>query len=275
MLTLNLLIIIYTSLSSVFLIISKDKHLTSRKIYIAINCMIVTCEMLPFFISIQHEVLNTLFNWSPLLFLPILHQQTALTTTAISNNTWDQQLIAIEKKYAAFVMNFHDKNRMNHTLISEYLHLCYLSFFVLIYGIPLYFYLHHDILSFHESMFSILFVIFSCFLTHALIPVHGPRLIFEKINDHRRHGLFFRLTHKVLTEGATAGTAFPSGHTAVACMAILITYHLKTPLFYCILPVSLGLIISTVYGRFHYLIDVIFGMLYAIIAFFITKFIFL
>ena len=274
MLKLNGLIIIYILLSSGFLIASKNKNLQLRKIYITINCLMALWEMIPFFFPIHHPLLNTLFNWSPLLFLPLLHQETALTTTALREHTFDKQLLAFEAKYFSSIMNFHHKNHMSYTLVSEYLHMCYLSFFVLIYGIPLYFYLRQDIASFHESMFAILFVIFSCFFTHALIPVHGPRMIYKKINDHRSHGFFFRFTHKVLTEGSTAGTAFPSGHTAVACMALLITWHLQTPLFYFIVPMSLGLIISTVYGRFHYVIDVMFGAMYAIITFFITQFIF-
>lgn len=270
MLPLSLLVIIYVVLTTCFIACSQDKKNTLRKCYLFINCLIVLVESLPFFMSLHHDSLTVIFDWIPLICLPILHRETALLTAVLGGNALDESFIRFEKKYFPAVMNFHYQNHVNYKLLSEFLHLCYLCFFILIYGIPLFFYLKHEVVAFYESTFAILLLLFSCFITHGIIPVHGPRNIFEKINDHRSHGFFFRVVHKVLAEGSTPGTAFPSGHTGVACIALLMTYHLNTPLFYIIAPVCTGLIVSTVYGRFHYLIDVIVGCIYAIIAFSVT-----
>ena len=82
------------------------------------------------------------------------------------------------------------------------------------------------------------------------------------------------MVHKLLEKGSTDGTAFPSGHTGIASVIFLITWYLNTPLFYFILPLVIGLIVSTVYGRFHYVVDMIFGAIYAIMAFIVTRWVY-
>jgi membrane-associated phospholipid phosphatase len=136
--------------------------------------------------------------------------------------------------------------------------------------VPLYFYLNEEYSQFYQTVFVVLLLLFSCYLTHWLVPICGPRNIFEKIKDHRSQGFFFRLVHKVLQDGSTNGTAFPSGHTGTAAVVLLITWYLQASLFYVILPFGIGLIVSTIYGRFHYVTDVLVGLVYAVFAFWIT-----
>ncbi len=274
MLELNALVILYVIGTSCFIMVSKDKNNRSRPFYLFVNGCIILWESFPYFMSISEPSLEVLYQWTPLILLPLLHRETALITKALGKPALDPSFIHFEKKYFPAVMNIHHQNRANYKWLSEFLHFCYLSHFFLIYGVPLYFYLKHEMLPFYIATFSILFVMFACFLTHGFMPVFGPRNIFEKMKDSRSHGFFFKVVHVILEAGSTDGTAFPSGHTAVAFVIILITYYLNTPLFYFLFPICIGLIVSTVYGRFHYVMDVFFGIIYAMIAFVVTVFLF-
>lgn len=270
MLMVALLVIIYLIISTFILVLSNPKKKNLRILYISANCLIILWEAIPFFKPIHSNTLKILYDWSPLLFLPLLHKETEILTFAFHKSHYDEKLINLEKKYFAWVLNFHYNNRANSVFLSEFLHLCYLSFFLLIYGVPLFFYFRQEFLSFYECQFVLLLLLFLCYVTHSIIPAYGPRNIYEKIKDHRSNGFFFRLTHKLLQKGSTPGTAFPSGHTGVSSAVLLTTWHLNTPLFYYIVPFGVGLIISTIYGRFHYIIDMIFGFLYALIVFFVA-----
>lgn len=265
----NYLIMIYLIYTTVIVYFSKE-NLKNRRIYYGINIFILMWELWPCLTQVPSNMVGIIYDWSPLLFLPIFYRETELLTTSLERETYDEGFIQLENQYFPHVMNIHRHNLANWTLLSEYLHLCYLSFYVLIYGVPLYFYLKQDILMFNESIFMILLLLFSCYITHGLIPVCGPRNIFEKIQDHRSQGFFFRTVHKILENGSTHGTAFPSGHTGIASIMLLMTWSAHLSLFYYILPIGIGLIISTIYGRFHYMLDVIFGLLYAFITFLIT-----
>lgn len=271
---LDFLVILYITLTSLIITQSKSVSNPKRIPYLLVNALMALLLMAPLFGTISGYKLNLFFNWLPLLCLPILHQETELLTSAFRMVSFDEAFIRFEHRYFPWIMRFHKENRVKHPFISEYLHLCYLSFYLIIFGIPLFFYLQHNLPQFYASTFAILWLFFSCFLTHSVIPVHGPRNIFEKIKDKRSQGYFFRIVHKVLAEGSTAGTAFPSGHTGLGILTLLISWHFNRPLFYFTLPIIIGLVISTVYGRFHYLTDVIFGTIYALIAFCVMQYVY-
>jgi membrane-associated phospholipid phosphatase len=59
---------------------------------------------------------------------------------------------------------------------------------------------------------------------------------------------------------------FPSGHTMVAVLVLIVAYQRARDAFWWLLPVAVGLVVSTVYCRFHYVVDVIAGAVLAILA---------
>jgi membrane-associated phospholipid phosphatase len=251
------------------MLFSKTKQ-NNRYVYYGINLLILIWEMMPWLSPITSMKLGMIYDWSPLLFVPIFYKEIGVLTTSVSQVTYDDVLTRLEHQYFPYVMAMHHQNRANSTLLSEYLHFCYLSFYGLLYGVPLYFYLQHETLWFEKSIFMMLLLFFLCYITHSWIPVCGPRNLFDKINDHRSDGVCFKLVHTILAKGSTHGTAFPSGHTGIATVVLLITWYAETPLFYYLLPLGLGLIVSTIYGRFHYMLDLIAGLFYAGVAFLFT-----
>jgi membrane-associated phospholipid phosphatase len=54
--------------------------------------------------------------------------------------------------------------------------------------------------------------------------------------------------------------AFPSGHTAITLTVVYLAWRFERRLFAFFLPVALALIASTVYCRYHYVVDVIAGI---------------
>jgi len=110
-------------------------------------------------------------------------------------------------------------------------------------------------------------VIIGCFFTtyvgYYLVPAYGPR---------------FHLDYEQpLPLGAVAGTlyatidqldfiklnAFPSGHTAVSLVCLAVLFREDRRLGLLCTPLVMGLILATVALRYHYLIDVVAGVLVA------------
>ena len=65
--------------------------------------------------------------------------------------------------------------------------------------------------------------------------------------------------------------AFPSGHVAIAVVALVLAlrHHRRVGLVY--LPFVLGLCVATVFLGYHYLTDVLFGFLFAAVGFFVLE----
>ena len=60
--------------------------------------------------------------------------------------------------------------------------------------------------------------------------------------------------------------AFPSLHTAVSTVALVYAWRFVRPWFWILVPFVLGLWVSTIYLRHHYVVDLIAGWLLAPLA---------
>jgi len=59
---------------------------------------------------------------------------------------------------------------------------------------------------------------------------------------------------------------FPSGHTMIAVVVMIVAFQRARDAFWWLLPIALCLVISTVYCRYHYVVDVIAGTLLATVT---------
>jgi membrane-associated phospholipid phosphatase len=60
--------------------------------------------------------------------------------------------------------------------------------------------------------------------------------------------------------------AFPSGHTGVALVVSALAWRFHRGFFFITLPAIVMLIVATVYCRYHYVVDVIGGVVLAVLT---------
>jgi membrane-associated phospholipid phosphatase len=65
--------------------------------------------------------------------------------------------------------------------------------------------------------------------------------------------------HQVSARGGARGGAFPSAHVSGAAVVTLVAWRHQRRLAYLLVPITGGLLIATVYGRFHYVLDTLAG----------------
>jgi membrane-associated phospholipid phosphatase len=75
-----------------------------------------------------------------------------------------------------------------------------------------------------------------------------------------RGGAFTALIHFIEHYGRVRGAAFPSEHVAGSIAALWGAWRHRRWLFWVLAPLVLCMCVSTVYGRYHYLVDVFAGM---------------
>jgi membrane-associated phospholipid phosphatase len=142
--------------------------------------------------------------------------------------------------------------------VSELLHSAYLSYYLIVYGPPLHYYVRRRFPAFGEAMLALTITYAVCFLAFVLFPVQGPRYVWEPsagIPD----GPFRSLALWILERGSSRGTAFPSSHAAVAMAQSVVTLRHSRGLGLVVTTASLLLMVGAVYGGFHYAIDVVTG----------------
>ena len=67
-------------------------------------------------------------------------------------------------------------------------------------------------------------------------------------------------------QGGARGGAFPSSHVSVSTVVLLMVWYHDRRLGYFLAPIVAGIYVATVYGRFHYALelDVIAGLALAV-----------
>ncbi|MEW6214161.1 MAG: phosphatase PAP2 family protein [Nitrospirota bacterium] len=163
-----------------------------------------------------------------------------------------------------FIFNNHPTvmlEKIMSPLLTDVLQLAYSTYYFipLIFGITLL--IDNQREEFNRSLFLVLFCFYLSYLGYILMPALGPRYAINHLQTTELQGLFIaepiqRLLNQL--EGIKRD-AFPSGHTAIPLVVLYLAYRFKRRLFWLFLPIVAALIFSTVYCRYHYVVDIIAG----------------
>ncbi len=116
---------------------------------------------------------------------------------------------------------------------------------------------------FEDALFGIVLCFYLSYIGYLLVPAVGPRFTLEHLQTKDlQAGPFIQKIQSTLNGLEHNKTdAFPSGHTAIALMSLYYAWKKKeTALSAVLVPLAFGLIVSTVYLRYHYGIDVLAGI---------------
>lgn len=158
-------------------------------------------------------------------------------------------------------------------LVTDMLQIAYSSYYFLpiSLGVILKFQKRDE--EFDRTVFLILLCFYLSYVGYMLFPALGPRYTMNHLQSTDLQGLFLAEPMQEFLsrlEGVKRD-AFPSGHTGVALVVLGLAYRFHKAFFSIALPVVAMLIFSTVYCRYHYVVDVIGGMILAAITFFIGE----
>jgi membrane-associated phospholipid phosphatase len=153
---------------------------------------------------------------------------------------------------------------MRSVALSEFLLFCYLSYIVIIPAVAVYWYSRNRRDAFHELLLLLATAMFLSYLFFILFPVDSPYYRFERLGPPFAGEFFFDLVHHVSSRGGARGGAFPSAHVSGAMVVWLVALRHQPRLASLLTPLIAGVILATVYGRFHYLLDTIAGFMLAL-----------
>ena len=115
--------------------------------------------------------------------------------------------------------------------------------------------------AFWEVMVSTAIAHYTVYFISVLAPVESPHFSLASIETVRLSGGFCtRLIDWLESYALVRGAAFPSAHVAGSTVAILASWRYRRWLFWICLPFFVCMCVATVYGRYHYVADVLAGL---------------
>ena len=183
---------------------------------------------------------------------------------------WEQQVFGCQPS----VLFMH---KLPWLIVSELFYVSYFSYYIMIAGVGIALFLRSRQQFFHYvSVVSFLFYV--CYLIYIVLPVIGSRAFFRQVDGYSlpaaiqqlaitdaypeavQSGLFYHIMKWVYRVFEAPGAALPSSHVAVALCTVFFSFRYLRRIRYVHLAVAILLCLSTVYCRYHYVVDVLAGL---------------
>ena len=179
--------------------------------------------------------------------------------------------------------------QFTNPLLTEILQIVYGSFYFLPIILALALLRNKRYFAVDFAVFSIVYGFFLSYLGYFALPGIGPRFTLHNFNliNVELPGLWLTNSLRELVdigESIPAGVSnpaaivqrdvFPSGHTMITLIVIYLSIKLKSRSRYFLVPVGILLIFATVYLWYHYVIDLIGGIIFMIFSVWSGKYIF-
>jgi membrane-associated phospholipid phosphatase len=164
-----------------------------------------------------------------------------------------------------------------HPVLTEVLQTSYFSYYLLFIIVGVQIYRRYPVREFDHAAFLIVYGFYLSYLGYFLMPAIGPRFTL-----HDFHALNTELPGLLNTEWMrdfiNAGESlpkghpdpaavvqrdvFPSGHTQMTLLCVLLAFRYQLSMKWVVAVLATLLVIATVYLRYHYVIDLIGGVLF-------------
>jgi membrane-associated phospholipid phosphatase len=164
--------------------------------------------------------------------------------------------------------------RITHPILTEYLQLIYTTFYFLpiVLGILLWRDRHWE--GFQAAMVGVVTAFYLSYLGYFAFPALGPRFEIPHLQTRPLEGLWLTNWIRESLDGLELiqRDAFPSGHVGISLLVLYYAWRHCRRAFLPYLLVVGSLVFSTVYLRYHYVVDVLAGVILALVSGWLAEF---
>ena len=209
--------------------------------------------------------IGTFFHhFSPILFLVLIYESLGDLIQYLQPDI-DHRLIQID----FFIFGVQPTLWMEQWIVTwftDIMSLAYLSYYFIPVVLVVVLYLKDRMVEFDRAMFVLAFGYYISFIGYILFPAIGPRYALTHLYSIPLEGSFITdfVRDTLNTLEHNKRDCMPSGHTQIVLVALYLAHRYEKFLFYLFVPIICALILSTIYLRYHYVIDLLVGMALAI-----------
>lgn len=270
----DILFFVYLLLSTVFLALSLNSIAKPQLlIYSRVLILPTTLALIYWGNQSKWVMIRLLRESYPLILSGYFYSETVFYNKLIFNNL-DPYLIKLDTFIFRMQPSLEFSANFSHLFFSEIMYFGYFSFYMILFCFALYMFFKRREF-FNEAIFKLIASLYIFYFIFSLFPSAGPQFYFDSPANMLPDAYIFNHIMYFIQDTAEQPTgAFPSSHVAIS-MIILIMTRKKAPVFYKIVwPFVILLILSTVYIKAHYAIDVIGGLLIAPFILYLSDFLY-
>jgi membrane-associated phospholipid phosphatase len=212
-------------------------------------------------------------HWYPHLFFLFCFEELAHLVHLVSPGWQDAKLIALDYwltgvNPAVWLEQFTTPAR------NEFMQFAYITYFTYLLALGGILYYRKDWRAYWSVMTYSAVAYAIGYLIAISFPIESPWFSMAGAwHGELRGGTFTALIDFIEHYGRVRGAAFPSEHVAGSFAALWGAWRHRRWLFWVMLPLVLCMCVSTVYGRYHYVVDVFGGMITGTLGYLIGRWI--
>ena len=199
-------------------------------------------------------------HWYPLPLYIFCFEELQGLVHLIFQNWFDRWLIAFDYNFAGVHPSVWLERFANPPL-NDFMQFAYMTYFLYLVILPAILYVQRERMAFWTVMTSTAIAHDSVYVMAVLFPVESPYYSLAALHMKTLHGGIFTAAIELIERfGRVHGAAFPSAHVAGSMVAMLAARRYRPWLFWTCLPFFICMCVATVYGRYHYVADVLAGI---------------
>lgn len=206
-------------------------------------------------------------HWYPQAFFLFCFEELHYLVHLIFPGWYDRWLIAFDH----WLVGAHPTvwlEQFARPALNDFMQMAYMSYFFYLVILAGLLYRRGEWKAFWAVMTSAALSYVLGYAIAILFPVEGPYHSLAALQRNQLTGGFFTALMGLIERfGRVHGAAFPSGHVSGSLVALLGAWRYRRRLFWVFLPFFLCMMVSTVYGRYHYVADVFGGLVVGAIGF--------
>ena len=204
----------------------------------------------------QRKTIDLLASLIPLAFLGYFYNETASFNHLFSDNL-DRYISQLEFRVFGMQPSVVFSDVFSWSWFSELMNFGYFSYYLLIIGTPILFYYKKNEY-FNRMLFVLLTSFYMYYFIFIVLPVVGPQFYFDgSMAKFSPQGFFGYLIQFIQETGEVPTGAFPSSHVGISTLLGYYIFKYFRQYFAVTAVIILALILSTVYIKAHYVLDII------------------
>ena len=224
-----------------------------------------------------NKLLDFFRHFYPVLLYAGFYSETGALNQMATTGYFDAALFKLEHQLFGCQPSLNFMLAYPQRWVAELFYFSYFSYYLMIVGVGLALFLRER-KQFYHYVSVISFVFYACYLTYIFVPVIGPRIgqrdmvpmelppevpaqVEWVVPETVQGSVFYRVMGFIYHHFETPGAALPSSHVAIALTTVYFSFLYLRRIRRAHLVLALLLCASTVYGRYHYVVDVAAGML--------------
>ena len=214
----------------------------------------------------NNRAFTFLRDWYPLPLLITIYLELGRLVPLVNPHDADGLLIEIDRG----MFLGHDPTvlleNITVPLVTEFLQIVYASFYLLPFALSILVYWKGRRETFHTVASAIIIGFYVSYVGYFLTPAIGPRYTLDHLQNLQLTGLVsFDFIRWILDSASgIMRDCCPSGHTMLSLVTVFLAWRYERKFTSIALAWSIVLIFSAVYLRYHYVIDVIIGIVLAL-----------